>query len=360
MKDEEKIYDPQKEGENQEKPDAALDLYTYIVNGKRIAPAFTMDTSKHNKGILTPVNSNRDLEYKVDDLIITIANFYVKEPTHFSTAAAMVLKYLLVKWQINKKIDILIDIHEYMLLRNLSSDRVAKQQLKDLLNLLYNVSIEGTDTETITDKKSGKTYSSPITKKMRIIQELNFSKRFVKVTLANTLQKELKRIDKINQVALYPLCAFKLSARDDEYAIKTLDYIVYLERIQAGQPNFHYTAVKSFLNECEFPKAEYIISKGEGRHLPERLIDPFDKAMKKLIEIGFLKSYTYMESKNKPADISRALMDFDYFIGLYVKYDTTSPNNEHLVKKKSENKEKAKRIAEKAAVKAATEDLTKK
>ena len=315
--------------------------YFLLSTDRGINAAFRLDTSKNNLGTILPSNTD-DLIYQSPTVTLTIVDFYKQlDPLHFSTAAKMVLATVLLTYQQQKQKQLTLKYADYMDWRGLNDRKAAREQLKAQLDLLWHTSLTYDDIDYIpkTDKK-GKKYTSKrkVTRKIRLIQQLDFGRGYVTITLGDTLHNRLQQIDDQNFLAPYPVNLLKLSTLED-YAFSMGDYFARLEREQATQDNYHKHAVETILEQCEFPKAEQLIANGE-RHLSREITERFEKALQRLIDIGYLTDYTYKERNGNKANYSRLMVDYEYFITLNVCIDTTSPDNTHFKECKSKRTKK--------------------
>lgn len=321
--------------------------YFLLSTDRGINAAFRLDTSKNNLGTILPSNTD-DLIYQSPTVTLTIVDFYKQlDPLHFSTAAKMVLATVLLTYQQQKQKQLTLKYDDYMEWRGLNDRKSAREQLKAQLDLLWHTSLTYDDIDYIPKTgKNGKKYTSKkkVTRKIRLIQQLDFGRGYVTITLGDTLHNRLQQIDDQNFLAPYPVNLLKLSTLED-FAFSMGDYFARLEREQTAQDNYHKHAVETILEQCEFPKAEQLIADGE-RHLTRKIIEPFERALQRLIEIGYLTEYTYKEKDGTKADYSRLMVDYEYFRQLNLCIDTTSPDNSHLIESKSKRTSKAKKANE--------------
>lgn len=314
--------------------------YEYFPNGKGIAAALQTDTSKGNKGsFLPPVKD--DLIYQTSDLTLTIQDFY-KHLTHYSGVTRMVFSTVLRYWQQQKTPTIHIDYYKYAELRGINT-RTAQRQLLEQLELLKLVWFSFDDVE-IKKAKNGKTFQEPVKREFASVQSIDKKRGGVDIELGNKFYQYLLELDRLGQLTQKPDDYYKLSPRDDEFAILMIDYFTGLERTQAGQPNYHKHAVATILEHCEFKNADQLKADGE-RHFTRKIIEPFEKALQRLIEIGYLAKYTYKEKNGSTADYSRLMLDYDYFITLNVCIETTAPDNTHLIETKAKRAKVVKKHA---------------
>ena len=322
------IYTPEKERHQS--------CYSYFPNGKGITAALQADTSKGNKGELMPPVKD-DLIYKTTDLTLTIQDFY-KHLTHYSGTTRMVFSTVLRYWQQQKAPTIHIDYYKYAELRGINT-KTAQKQLLEQLELLKFVWFKFDDIE-IKTTKGGRTRKEPVKREFASVQYFGKKRGGVDIELGNKFYQYLLELDRLGQLTQKPDDYYKLSPRDDEFAILMMDYFIGLERTQAGQPNYHKHAVATILEHCEFKKAEQLIADGE-RHIERFIMQPFERALQRLIEIGYLTEYTYKEKDGTKADYSRLMIDYKYFRQLNLCIETTAPSNAHLIETKEKQKKKA-------------------
>lgn len=304
--------------------------YSYYPNGKGIAAALQTDTSKSNKGVFVPTTKD-DLIYQTPELTLTIQDFY-KRLRHYNGVTRQVFSAILRYWQQQKTPTININFYDYSQLKGITQDN-ARIQLLEQLELLKFVWFAFDDVE-IKQAKSGKTFKEPVKREFASVQYYGKKRGSVDIELGNKFYKYLLDLDRLGQLTQKPDCYYKLSPKDDEYAILMCDYFTGLERTQAGQANYHKHAVATILEHCEFKTAEKLQADGE-RHF-DRPIKQFERALQRLMDIGYLTEYTYTEKSGTKADYSRLkAYDYDYFITLNVCIETTAPDNSHLIETKA-------------------------
>ena len=312
------------------------DNYRYYLNGKGIAAALQADTSKGNKGIIVPTTKD-DLIYQTPEITLTIQDFY-KRLRHYNGVTRQVFSVILRYWQYQKTPTISINHYDYAQLKGLKDQKQAKNQLLEQLELLKFVWFSFDDVE-IKKAKNGRTFKEPVKREFASVQSYDKKRGSVDIELGNKFYKYLLDLDRLGQLTQKPDSYYKLSPRDDEYAILMCDYFTGLERTQAGQSNYHKHAVATILEHCEFKTAEKLKAEGE-RHL-DRPIKQFERALQRLMDIGYLTGYTYTEKSGKKADYSRLkAYDYDYFTTLNICIETTAPDNAHLIEKKTKRAKK--------------------
>ena len=318
-------------------PKSGLPEYSYFPNGKGIAAALQVDTSKGNRGeFLPPVKD--DLTYKTPELTLTIQDFY-KHLTHYSAVTRMVFSTVLRYWQQQKSPTIKIPYYEYADLRGLKKQSQARDQLLEQLELLKIVWFKFDDVE-IKTAKNGKKYRDPVTREFASVQYLGKKRGCVEIELGNKFYHYLLELDRLGQLSTMPETYYKLSPRDDDLAIWLIHYFTGLERIQAGQQNFHKHSIETILEHSELKTADQLKMEN-NRHYDRFIMQPIKRALQRLIEIGYLTGYTYREKSGKKADYKRLSIDYEYFKTLNLHIETTAPTNAHLIECKDKQKKKA-------------------
>lgn len=320
------------------KPKPIKTDYFLIATDRGLNAAFRLDTSKRNAGII--ILDENDLIYQSNHDLVTIiiSDFFKRDPKHFSTAAKMVLAKVTNLYLVQHDKVLTLTYPDYMDTRGLTDRKSAREQLQAELDLLWHTTLIYKDYDYIAKRrKDGRKYTAKtqVTRKIRLIQELEFGRGYVNIMLGDTFFTRLQQIEDLNFIAPYPKNLLKLSPIED-FPFSLGDAFARLEREQAGQSNYHKHAVSTLLEELEFPTIEKLKENGE-RHFSREITKKFDNALKRLIEIGYLTEYTYKEKDGSTADYSRLLIDYDYFITLNVCIETTTPDNTTFIKNRKKH-----------------------
>jgi uncharacterized ubiquitin-like protein YukD len=293
------------------------------------------DTAKVKKRKLT---DNDVMIYATDDIEIAISDFMKNGLTQKSVAAQMLFHIMLIEFTNFKSKAFDLSLRRYMEYRGLKDTKTARENFERDLDLWYRSSITFKENKI---KKKPRLY-----KAMRILQANPALERgAARIVFTDEFYKYLLSV--ADQIQQFPLPILRLSAQSDKYTYLIGSYLSYLERVQAGNPNQYHIKVITVLEQCEFLTLEET-----GRH-PERIIKPFIDALNRLVEIGYLTRYEFIDAKGKKADRSRLNeYNYDYFITLYLDYATTTPSQSHLIEHKDQQREKAKAYKEKKKKKA--------
>jgi len=303
-----------------------------VVSGTGLQAVSKTDTSKVEK---RRFDEKQDImTYVTEDIEIAISDFMKNGLTQKSVAAQMLFHIMLIEFTVLKSKAFDLSLKRYMEYRGLKDTKTAREQFKRDLDLWYRVSITFKENKI---KKKPRLY-----KAMRILQaNPDLERGAARIVFTDEFYKYLVSVS--NQIQQFPLPILRLSAQHDKYAYLVGSYLSYLERVQAGEPNQYHIKTATVLEQCEFPTLEET-----GRH-PEQIIKPFIQALEKLIEIGYLTRYEFIDTQGKKADYSR-LNDYNYFITLYLDYATTTPSQSHLIERKDQQRNKAKTYKKKKAI----------
>lgn len=303
-----------------------------IVSGAGLQAVSKTDTSKVENRCF---DENRDvMTYVTEDIEIAISDFMKNGLTQKSVAAQMLFHIMLIEFTVLKSKAFDLSLKRYMEYRGLKDTKTAREQFKRDLDLWYRVSVTFKENKI---KKKPRLY-----KAMRILQaNPDLERGAARIVFTDEFYKYLLSVS--NQIQQFPLPILRLSAQHDKYAYLIGSYLSYLERVQAGEPNQYHIKTATVLEQCEFPTLE------ETQRQPERITDPFIKALKRLVKIGYLTRYEFIETNGKKADENR-LNEYDYFITLCLDYATTTPSQQHLIECKDQQRNKAKTYKKKQAV----------
>lgn len=310
--------------------------FAAIVSGTGLQAISQTDTSKVKK---RHYNEERDImTYVTKDIEMAIFDFMKNGLTQKSVAAQMLFHIMLIEFTRLKSKSFDLSLKRYMEYRGLKDAKTARENFERDLDLWFRFNITFKENKI---KKKPRLY-----KGLRILQaNPDLERGAARIIFTDDFYKYLVSIS--NQIQQFPLPILRLSAQSDKYTYLIGSYLSYLERVQAGEPNQYHIKTTTVLEQCEFLTLE------ETQRHPERIIKPFIQALNRLVEIGYLTRYEFLDAKGKKADKSRLNeYDYDYFITLYLDYATTTPSQTHLIECKDQQREKAKAYKEKKKKKA--------
>lgn len=296
---------------------------------------------------------------KKDELVTYIKDY---EDHKITVSVHILLDIIELKFTESKgEKTIHLSLSEYMKIRKLSSNSISKvrQQLQNDLETLHNTSIKFTD-------KLIKKHDLP-RKTMDFIQGVpaltdengklvRKKTDDIEILLSDDFYTYLYLLYTHNQIEKYPLFLLSVDAYKEKYVYSIGKYISELERTQAGQLSQGVLTVRKILEQCGFPTIEQAKEKKNFKGL---IIKPFFDALENLKDkYGYLKSYIFKDKKGHNAD-KNLLYNFEYFIDLTLCYTANTPDQSHLIKSRDKQAEKAAKIKEKAAIKAAADEKKK-
>lgn len=296
---------------------------------------------------------------KADELVTYIKDY---ENHKITVSVHILLDIIELKFTESKgKKVIHLSLAEYMKIRKLSSNSISKvrQQLQSDLETLHNTSIKFTD-------KLIKKHDLP-RKTMDFIQgvpaltdengkPVRKKADDIEILLSDDFYTYLYLLYTHNQIEQYPLFLLAVDTYKEKYVYSMGKYISELERTQAGQASQGVLTVRKILEQCGFPTIEQA---KETRKYKQDIIKQFLGALEKLKDkYGYLKNYIFKDKKGHNAD-ENLLYNFDYFIDLTLCYTANTPDQSHLIESRDKQAEKAAKIKEKAAIKAAADEKKK-
>lgn len=310
-------------------------------------------TKKHPEIIQTTLFKGNP---ETDDLIAYVKDY---KDHQITVSVHILLDIIELKFTESKGEKVIhLSLSEYMKIRKLSSNSISKvrQQLQNDLETLHNTSIKFTD-------KLIKKHDLP-RKTMDFIQgvpaltdengkPVRKKTDDIEILLSDDFYTYLYLLYARNQIEQYPLFLLAVDTYKEKYVYSMGRYFSYLERVQAGQLNQYVLTVRKILEQCGFPTIEQAREKKNFKGL---IIKPFFDALDKLKNVyGYLKDYYFNDKRDHKAD-KNLLYNFDYFIDLKLCYWLNTPDQTHLIASRDKQAEKAAKVKEKAAIKAAADE----
>lgn len=285
--------------------DETFEKYRNILQNK------AMNARAHiSKKLIKPDKYSPDAEIVKDGVRLTFNNFRdlnLSLPTTkvletFVLSLTRVLPYNkeLVEGSVDKNREIELSVEEYMETCGLKDAKEARNQLNRSTRDIYNESVEYTEERWI--RKNGKKKKEVIQWHSRILDAtgVDLTKPLVqngkvKVKFAYDIAKMLL----YGQLMPYPLALLKVNAKYNPHSY-------YIGRKMAEHHNMNYwksnaniIGVKSLVEACpDLPNYEAVMA--TDKHAKQRIIDPFERDLMNLKEMGILASWSYCNHNDQP------------------------------------------------------------
>lgn len=265
---------------------------------------------------------------------VSFENF--SEITGLRTSTHKLLNALMMEFTETgaKDTKITLSLKKYMELRGLTNDLSARRQVEADLETLYSISIS------FKEKLKGK--KSHDYRDMRLVIDKGIKKGVIYCTFHPDFYELMKGYK------VMPM-AKKALAIDDRYNKSSYYFLTrLLEHINMNyfKPNKNIISVQTLLDATpEIPTYKEVAE--SGRHYIQQIIDPFDRDMNALEEIGTIK-WEYCHSNGLPlTDDELNKMDYDIFSKLLIKFELigyperelkqlAEPKNRRKTRKKQE------------------------
>ena len=247
-----------------------------------------------------------------------------------------------------------LSLGEYMRHCKIRDVKTARKQLNTAILALYHISLEWIEKRDWYGE-DGKKLKKPEERKhyARLVEHIvtNENKNPIRngvaeVWLTTSMAEYLSRA----YLMPYPEAIYEINTNDHPYSIPFVWKLCSLDNSNITNNNLDRvgrTAVKTLLKAAKgIPRYETIAHRG---NIYDKIIKPFDRDMKELIDRGILSGYGYQDANGE--DIG-GLADLNYqeFSGLSVWYNLNQYPDQTL---RLEAKEEKKKAAKKKAVRAA-------
>ncbi len=214
--------------------------------------------------------------------------------------------------------EITVTLREYMELRGLKDVKSAREQLNKEVEKLYNLSVEWTEKrhETYTTKNGRKRKKiAPIKWEMRLLSAAE--KDAGKVKNGRVKIKISPEIAyyfyKAGAPMWYNKALLTIDAKKCPHAVYIGRKILEHYNLNFAKNNENRISVKTLLEYCpDLPKYEDITQK--GRQVTERIIRPFERALKELEKTGFLLKWQYeRRGKGDVPDVEAVAYTYEFW-----------------------------------------------
>lgn len=319
----------------------AATTFNYERHGTLQSELYKLTLRKKKKKELDPILDIMKITEK--NFILFLSNF--SKIKWLRQSALQLLDIIVITFTENgaEETEVNIPLKIYMEMRGLKDEKEARKQIKEDLEALYNLKFE--------------TFTQPIHRKsqdfinLAIIGSHGIENGKIFASLDGVFSKLL---------SYYPAIPIhkgllKLKANKNPCAYYFAKKIHEHKFMNSGKKNEDIIAVMTLLEAAQNVLPTYEEVFNSNRHYKERIIDPFERDMDALIEIGMLNEWTYCHKNEIPlTDTELENLDYETFKTLNIKVQWTEyPNQSNRLEIKAKKikaaiKKKEKRELRKA------------
>ena len=201
-----------------------------------------------------------------------------------------------------------LTLDEYMKACRIKDKKTAREQLNTAVSALFGISLEWDETE----------YNKPDGKSRKVKERVHHRMRITDHTITREEGNPVKRgaaeirlsFDMAEYLAgayimPYPSALLTLNTHYNPYSIPLGWKLCALYNMNYGKPRQNRTTVETLLRAAKgIPRYNAIAEKGQ---VFDRIIKPFDRDMRALVEAGVLSSYYYFDDNGNRVDNIAAL-----------------------------------------------------
>lgn len=298
--------------------DETIAKYSSILQNK------ATNTLAHvSKRLIKPDKYSPDAEFISGDVKLTFKNFHelnltlatqkVLDTLVLSLTRILPYNKALVEGSVDKNREIELTLDAYMETCGLKDAKEARNQLNKAIKDIYNESVDYIE-QRYTTGKNGKRKLESTLWHSHILDAtgIDLSKPLVnngkvKVKFVYDIAKMLLA----GQIMPYPLALLKVNANANRHSF-------YLGRKLAEHHNMNYwksnaniIGVKSLVEACpDLPSYDEVM-RSAGKQVKQRIIDPFERDLMNLKEMGILASWSYCNPKEQPIT-DEQILKYDY------------------------------------------------
>jgi len=214
-----------------------------------------------------------------------------------------------------------ISLDEYMNKCGIKDKKSAREQLNTAIRTLYGISLEWDETE----------YNRPEGKSRKVKETVHHATRIVDHIATREGGNPVKRGEAEVQLTYsmaeylsgayimpYPSALFAINTNNHPYSIPFCWKLCSLYNMNWGKPTQGRTTVETLLRAAKgIPRYETIAHRG---NIYDKIIRPFDRDMKELVERGILSGYYYYDDMGARVD-NIAALSYLSFSGLNIWYE---------------------------------------
>ena len=263
-----------------------------------------------------------------------------------------------------------ITLDDYMRLRKIKDKKNAREQLNAAVRSLYGISLDWYETG----------YNKPEGKSRKVKERMHYSTRILdkigtreggtpvrrgaaEVQLAYDMAKYLAGA----YIMYYPVALLEINVQYHPYSVQLGWKLCALYNMNWGKPNQGKTTVETLLKAAQgIPRYEKIAETGQ---VYDRIIKPFDRDMRELVDRGVLADYYYYDDMGARVDNIGAI-SYLTFSGLNVAYtikdypdqrpriEAKQKRISNAISRRKREADKKKKAEEQAQAQASAEQLT--
>lgn len=245
-----------------------------------------------------------------------------------------------------------ISLEEYMNKCGIKDKKSAREQLNTAVRALYGISLEWDEPE----------YKKPEGKSRKVKETVHHAARILEYIATREGGNPVKRGEaevwltrKMAEylsgayIMPYPSAIFEINTNNHPYSIPFCWKLCSLYNINWGKPTQGRTKVETLLRAAKgIPRYETIAHRG---NIYNKIIRPFDRDMKELVERGILSGYYYYDDMGARVD-NIAALSYLSFSGLHIWYELNSyPSHAPRIEAKQKRIEARIRRAQRTAAK---------
>lgn len=338
-------------------PDTELQdtLYSKILQSKA-TNQLTKTTSKKG-AIVDKIAGYATLETS-GDITVFLNNYKelkLDTPTHKLLDALTIVftqnitdKKHLDETSLDQHRTITLSIDDYMSLCGLKDKKEAKKQLKKATDTLFNIALEWDETIKYVPAGKKRAKTEQVHMKLRLCDKVAEFKRGGNLIFSFSYDLAKYLAKTTGYIMPYPNKLFTLSAKYNPNSYYMGRRIAEHYNMNIAKNNATTIAVKTLLDATpELPSYEEV-AKGKGQ-IYQRIIEPFERDLKALVDAGVLESWEYCNSKKAPLTQDQLNgLTYEIFSELYVSFILAEyPNQEQRIRKIESRQARAKAKDEK-------------
>ena len=214
-----------------------------------------------------------------------------------------------------------LTLEEYMRACRVRDKKSAREQLNAAVGAIYGLSLEWEETEYRRPEGKSRKVKERVSHRMRIIEHTITSEKGrpvsggkAEVWLTSSMAEYLAGA----YIMPYPSALLTINTHKNPYSIPLGWKLCALYNMNYGKPRQNRTTVETLLRAAKgIPRYNVIAEKGQ---VFDRIIKPFDRDMRALVEAGVLSSYYYFDDNGDRVD-SIAALSYSAFSALNVWYE---------------------------------------
>ena len=214
-----------------------------------------------------------------------------------------------------------LTLEEYMRACRIKDKKSAREQLNAAVGAIYGLSLEWEETEYRRPEGKSRKVKERVNHRMRIIEHTITSEKGrpvsggkAEVWLTSSMAEYLAGA----YIMPYPSALLTINTHKNPYSIPLGWKLCALYNMNYGKPRQNRTTVETLLRAAKgIPRYETIAHRG---NIYDKIISPFDRDMRALVEAGVLSSYYYFDDNGNKVE-NLASLSYLAFSALNVWYE---------------------------------------